>query len=115
MDNYTIICLLMIAAGIALGCVVIVYIKNRKKSGSTIEPKDGRMSFPKDSSPKPDPERIRTPINIIGRDVDRIYVYTKPDDRVARRVWVCGDCETENNMGRENCILCGASKVMGGR
>lgn len=115
MDNYTIVCLLLIAAGIVLGCVVLVNIKNRKKSGSTIEFKDERLNMSEVPPPIPDPDRIRTPINIIGRDVDRIYVYTESKDRVARRVWLCRDCETENDMRSEKCIVCGALKAMGGR
>ena len=56
---------------------------------------------------------IRKPDKLLVNSIHFIYYYEPTSDMASRKVWVCWDCETENSINEESCVLCGA-KRMGG-
>lgn len=104
---------LLIAAGVVLGLLfIVISMKNRtEKSKDPDDTNDSdSLKLPIDKQTEPETGRIKDSINIIGNDIDRIFVYKDRSDRAERRVWVCRCCETENSIESNICILCGSDR-----
>lgn len=99
MENYTIVYVLMICLGVLLGFWLL--IKSRKKPAPPPQP------LPSEPVVSPPPSMHVE----LAKEIHCIYSYSESEDRAARRVWVCRDCEIENSMLNENCELCGAPKM----
>lgn len=104
----------MIAAGIGL---LIWYFKNSAKSKTKEEPKYRILTDirpddpPKGAGPNSFVTRSAiVPDRVIGNTVHSIYSYDVISERNAGNVWVCRECETENNDASELCKICGAPR-----
>ena len=104
---------LLIAAGVVLGllCIVISMKYRYEKNKDSDETNDSDLlKLPIEEHMESASGGIKDSINMIGKDIDQIFVYRTASDRAERRVWVCRYCETENRFESDVCILCGSGR-----